>query len=182
MGLNKTTTHNTMNYVVDAFGRKVDVLHLDFSKAFGRVCQQCLPDKRLAYGVNGSLLQWFASYFGNRRLRVEFSSALSDHFFRTSGVPQGSILEQLFCVFINDVVHCIKANRLLFADDIKIFNSVLLVRDCELHQHDLPADYRWSCDHRMSLNLKTSFSFCLYRLTSLLLYIYSNDGATLEGP
>ena len=45
-----------------ASGIEVDVIHLDFSKAFDKVSNNILLNKLSGYGIRGSVLQWFNSY------------------------------------------------------------------------------------------------------------------------
>ena len=49
-----------------ASGQEVDVIHLDFSKAFDKVSHNLLLKKLAGYGISGSILQWFNSYLSER--------------------------------------------------------------------------------------------------------------------
>jgi hypothetical protein len=58
----------------------------------------------------------------------------------TSGVPQGSILgPMLFVVFTNDLPDSIpdKTTAALYADDTKLYRSIVSVADCEDQQQAL---------------------------------------------
>ena len=76
--------------------QQVDVIYLDFSKAFDRVSHEKLLFKLEYFGIGGSLLAWFRSYLSGRRQRVVIDNESSDFLPVTSGVPQGSILG-LYC-------------------------------------------------------------------------------------
>ena len=70
----------------------VDVVYLDFQKAFDKVPHRRLLTKLEAYGVNGSVLRWIKAFLSNRKQRVVVRGALSEWSTVTSGVPQGSVL------------------------------------------------------------------------------------------
>ena len=46
----------------------LDMIYLDYSKAYDSVDQKILLQKRQAHGVSGSLLLWFKSYLTNLRI------------------------------------------------------------------------------------------------------------------
>ena len=45
----------------------VDVVYLDFQKAFDSVPHQCLLHKLKQYGVSGKLIAWIESFLNSRR-------------------------------------------------------------------------------------------------------------------
>ena len=67
-------------------------------------------------GIGDNLLIWLKSYLSNRTQRV----ALSNIGQRKAGVPQGSVLDPLFLVFINDIADGMTGLGRLFADDTSI--------------------------------------------------------------
>ena len=48
-------------------GNEVDVLYLDFQKAFDRVDTRVLLKKLHRYGVRGKLLAWIKEFLTNRK-------------------------------------------------------------------------------------------------------------------
>ena len=70
----------------------IDIIYLDFSKAFDSVPHQRLLNKLQAYGIDGNLLKWISNFLNNRKQRVRVNDSYSEYSTVTSGIPQGSIL------------------------------------------------------------------------------------------
>ena len=109
-------------------GRDVDVIYLDFAKAFDLVPKHRLLEKLKAHGFGGQVLKWIAEWLTGRKQRVAVNGKFSSWAWVTSGVPQGSILGPvLFAIFINDIDDDV-ADKILFilkfADDTKLGNIV----------------------------------------------------------
>ena len=105
-------------------GDSIDVIYLDFRKAFDTVPHKRLINKLKAYGVNGPILDWIESFLTGRTQRVKVKNSYSDYSSVNSGIPQGSILGPLlFIIFINDLPDVVKSACKIFADDTKIYNS-----------------------------------------------------------
>ena len=73
-------------------GLPVDVLYIDYEKAFDKVQHNLLLDKLGTIGLGGKLLQWLESYLYNRKQRVKLGNSTSDWCVVQSGIPQGSVL------------------------------------------------------------------------------------------
>ena len=106
----------------------VDVVYLDFQKAFDSVPHQRLLHKLKQYGVSGKLIAWIESFLNSRRQQVLLNGHSSKWTNVASGVPQGSVLGPLlFLLYVNDipeVVHCT-----LKMHDTKLYSSSLLQED-----------------------------------------------------
>jgi len=126
-------------------GYGVDVLYLDYRKAFDSV-----PHKRLLYklstlGFHRKLLAWIESFLSDRVMRVGVRGSFSTWFTMLSGVPQGSVLGPiLFLLFVNDLPHWIKNSIRMFADDTKVWKVIESDADCAVLQNDIDALLRWS--------------------------------------
>jgi hypothetical protein len=138
------------------FGVPTDVVYLDYSKAFDSVSHQKLVFKLESVGISGNLLLWCRSFLSNRLQAVKLGSTVSEYIPVTSGVPQGSVLGPLFfLVFINDVAELpIHGDLRLFADDIKVFNSIRCQNDSNDLSADLTQILQWSNQWQLSLNLR----------------------------
>ena len=134
-------------------GNPVDIVYLDFAKAFDKVPYERLFKKLEAHGVTGRVLNWIRNWLSSRRQKVCISQ--QDSFWRdvTSGVPQGSVLGPvLFLIYINDLDRNIISKLAKFADDTKICKNVRNVEDAVTLQKDLNSLHEWATDWQMNFN------------------------------
>ena len=136
-------------------GKQTDVIYLDMSKAFDKVCHLLLLRKLKQCNVSGRLLDWFNAYLTNRRQRVTVSGATSTEVLVSSGVPQGSLLGPLlFLMFVNNLPdRCSSSNVPCFADDTKIYKLIESVDDSKALQSDLAL---WIGLHQHSSSLTST--------------------------
>ena len=117
----------------------VDVIYLDFQKAFDKVSHHLLLRKLSKHGFYGSIFNWFKSYLSGRIQRVALDGHYSEWLDVTSGVPQGSILGPLFFIlYINDLPDQIQqpTEMALYADDSKLYRTIKSDADTENLQLD----------------------------------------------
>ena len=113
-------------------GVPVDVIYLDFAKAFDKVPHARLLKKLEAHGIGGQYARWTKNWLADRRQRVNINGKVSGWAEEKSGVPQGSVLGPLlFLIFINDIDDGIISKIWKFADDSKICNKVCNEADAE---------------------------------------------------
>jgi hypothetical protein len=137
----------------------VDVIYLDFSKAFDKVHHQLLLTKLKQRGIPTLLVNWVQSFLSHRRQRVVIGDSYSNWAPVSSGVPQGSVLGPLlFNVYVDDidvVLHPdVKVKK--FADDTKlyiIYNAETAVTSTSRLQNSLDALSVWCADWLMQLNI-----------------------------
>jgi ribonuclease P/MRP protein subunit RPP40 len=168
--------------VLTAFRRKhqIDVVYIDFAKAFDKVDHRILISKLRGYGVLGPLLDWFGDYLSNRRLAVKIGSTLSSEFLQVSGIPQGSHLgPPLFNLFINDLLDAVKVEALMFADDLKLFTEVSCDADSAQLQLALGEVASWCVSNNMQINVGKCAIITFHRSRSPALHHYSLDGSEI---
>jgi hypothetical protein len=134
-------------------GKPVDVIYLDFQKAFDKVPHKRLLEKVKSLGIEGTVYNWIKDWLNDREQRVILGNAASDWVKVTSGVPQGSVLGPiLFLIYINDIDDGIACKLLKFADDTKIYSEVGSSDDILKLQNDLIQMGKWSSDWLMLFN------------------------------
>ena len=123
-------------------GRPVDILRLDFSKAFDKVPKSRLLHKLQHLGIQGNLLGWIDSFVSDRTFRVKVGDGLSRSVDVVNEMPQGSVRGPLiFVAYSADIKNTITSPFAMFADHIKLDSSCANYRDLE---RDLRAIYDWT--------------------------------------
>ena len=134
-------------------GSPVDVIYLDFQKAFDKVPHQRLISKLKSHGMGNSLINWIEQWLTDRRQRVVVDGEVSSWKSVLSGVPQGSVLGPiLFLVYINDLEEGVTGKILKFADDTKLFRKVKEIGDKQNLQDDIDKLVKWSDKWQMLFN------------------------------
>ena len=157
----------------------VDVLYMDFQKAFDSVPHQRLLHKLRSYGVSGCLLAWIEAFLTERWQQVVLEGCHSEWSAVLSGVPQGSVLGPLlFLVYVNDLPDTVHSGVKMFADDTKLYSHVSPPAGGVQLQADLDALNRWSNTWLMPFNLSKCKVLHLGRANPGLEYTMS--GAMLD--
>ena len=138
----------------------IDVLFLDYKKAFESVPHDRLVSKMVKYGFDDVLLKWIRNYFNDRKQMVIYNGHRSSLRHIRSGVIQGSVLGPiLFDIYMNDFEVDFEYSFVVkYADDIKLAN-VWSERGADNDYEDrLQLDVQklqiWNDTNGMTLNLE----------------------------
>ena len=183
---NKSCTTNLLVFLekitkaVDE-GIPMDIIYLDFSKAFDKVPHKRLLLKMKSLGITGNILKWVESWLTNRKQRTVLNGVFSSWVDVESGVPQGSVLGPLlFVIFINDIDSCADEIDILlkFADDTKLGHKARNIEDCLKTQKCLDKLIDWANTWNMSFNI--SKCKVLHVGRNNLNHVYTMNGTPLE--
>jgi hypothetical protein len=138
---------------------QLDVIHIDFEKAFDRVDHNLLLHKlHVRFGITGDMLCVLSDFLHNRKQRVVVGGDTSDWCNVLSGIAQGSTLGPLlFVLFIDDLPEYLSiydVDILLFADDSKLFKLIKTVRDAIALQRALHTLMHWCKVWKLHPNVK----------------------------
>ena len=151
----------TLQDLLKSFDKKIqmDVVILNFSKAFDTVPHDKLLYKMERYGIQGSTLKWLSSFLKDRTMKVVVEGEESKSVKVESGVPQGTVLGPLmFLCHINDLPDSVQSQVRLFADDCLLYRPIKSSKDHELFQNDLRELEKWASRWGMRFNAKNVMS------------------------
>ena len=161
-------------------GLTIDVIYLDFAKAFDKVDHYILLKKAESLGISGKILEWLREFLTNRTQIVSVSGEISHEKPVLSGVPQGTVLGPiLFIIMINDmplsVIHSLLSS---FADDTKVTKVISSNKDEANLQEDLANIYKFAEQNNLSFN-SSKFSHLRYNPNSLNSPVQDNQSIYL---
>uniref|UniRef100_A0A8C5LT35 Reverse transcriptase domain-containing protein n=1 Tax=Leptobrachium leishanense TaxID=445787 RepID=A0A8C5LT35_9ANUR len=135
-------------------GVAVDVIYLNFAKAFDTVPHKRLLFKLRKNGLDENTCSWIENWLKDRVQRVVINGTFSRWTPVVSGVPQGSVIGPiLFNLFINDLEIGIESHVSVFSDDTKLGKVIQCEQDVTSLQRDLDRLGDWALKWQMKFNL-----------------------------
>ena len=164
-------------------GKQLDVIILDFSKAFDTVPHSRLLGKLHHYGIKGNLLRWIEEFLVGRTQSVLVDGTKSPEETVLSGFPQGTVLEPLtFLLYINDMPSQVQRDTRcrLFADDSLLYRVIDLTLDQVQLQQDLKNLEKWALDWGMVFNPSKCYVMHINGGRTRRPYLYQLCGVLLK--
>ena len=159
---------------------QTDLIIMDFSKAFDKVCHKKLLSKLDFYGVRSNPLQWISCFLEGRQQCVVVDGAQSSYIDVLSGVPLGSVIGTLFLVYINDLSEYVSSTAHLFADDTVMYLTIHSEEQCAQLQVDLDMLQVWEEDWLMEFNPEKCEILRISRKKTVTSYDYTLHGKVLR--
>ena len=137
-----------------AEGRNVDVVFLDFAKAFDKVDHGILLHKVKALSITGKLGVWIHAFLTGRLQAITVDGHRSEEAMVISGVPQDSVLGLLlFLIHMGGIGKRGGGSSLSsFPDNTSVSLPITTVEDVSRLQQDLETIYAQTATNNMQFN------------------------------
>ena len=126
-------------------GNEVDVIYLDYSKAFDKVDHAVSLAIMQHYGITGKVLDWVESFPSNRQqqylLEVEIIASRCQKWIPSRNSVWVSFVYHLYVIVM--IYTLKKLNTLTFADNTKIFKAIIATLCQCFLQEDLNQVVEW---------------------------------------
>lgn len=169
-----TEVSHFISQILDDRGQ-VDIIFLDFRKAFDKIPHPKLLHKLSTILQNDELINWIAAYLINREQVVCIRGTNSTSQSVGSGVPQGSVIGPLlFLLYINDMNSGFSPDVFIkhYADDTVIYSKAESNYDQEKLNEHLGMIGSWCKKWQMVLNPSKTVFMPITRKTKPLLFRY----------
>ena len=118
-------------------GNSVDMVYLDFAKAFDKVDHGVLLHEIKTLGITGRLGVWLYHFLTDITHFVRLQGGVGHDSPVLSGVPQGTVLGPLlFIILMGDINSDISSSSIvIFPDDTRLYHGITSVDDCTIFQN-----------------------------------------------
>ena len=105
----------------------VDMVYLDFSKAFDKVDHCILLHKPRTVGITRNIGIWLFHFLTDISHFIRLPVGISEDHPVLSGVPQGTVLGPLLFM-VSDIYRDVSTSKLVsFADDTRLYSGVIVI-------------------------------------------------------
>ena len=147
--------------------QEVCCIFFDFKKAFDSVPHGSLVKKLELLCLPQFILSWLRSYLTKHKQRVVVNGSTSKSIPVVSGVAQGSVLGPLlFLIYVDSISQLRLSNNsklIMYADDILLYKTILMLTDYTELQEDINHIFDWSTSNEMSFNISKCKQMLLSR-------------------
>ena len=144
---------NELTSLMD-ISHSVDVITVDFAKAFDSISYNKLLYKLKMYGICDKIHTWIKEFLINRFFNVKIKATLSKNYPVISSTPQGSKLAPpLYILYANDISKMFKYIKIkMYADDVILYAIADNPNDHKLIQNDLNNLIHWADSWQLKIN------------------------------
>ena len=149
---------NDITKIIDD-GNCVDIIAVDFAKAFDSISHNKFIYKLQFYGIGGKVQSWMKEFLNNRLFRVKLNNYKSNSDPVTSSVPQGTKLAPILCnLYCNDIVNNFKYAKVkMYADDLTIYAITKNDDDRIKLQNELNNLVNWAAKWQLKINYQKCY-------------------------
>ena len=152
--------------------KPIDVIYLEYRKAFDSVPYERPLVKLYAYVIRGKVLQWKRNFLKDRQQRVVIKGVSSNAASVTSGIPQRSVL--------GPILFLINVNVKLFADGTKLYRKNQNIHDSEELQRNSEKLMNWSQKWQLPFNTEKCNILHLLKNNPSHKYKLTSEGNVVE--
>jgi hypothetical protein len=107
-------------------GDNVNLLLVDFSKAFDRAPLPKILDVLISHKASLNCITWIHSFIENRQLRVKVNSNYSNFIKVSSGTPQGGVISPILFALLVSTLQPLSSSCMYvkYADDLTIIQTI----------------------------------------------------------
>ena len=159
----------------------VNVMLVDFSKAFDRAIVSKMLDPLVQQGTSYECLHWLYNFITDRMLRVNINGSYSEFIRISTGTPQGGVISPILFAFLISTLRPRSNNCFYYkyADDLTVVH-VTKKGEFEDLQAELNHIKTWCTENRMLLNEKKTKIIHVQHRKTQRKPIIESENSTIE--